>query len=138
MLAKSLKGKSSKFPRPLSKRFDDGNVININNLHKLNPNNVSAWNMKRLMNMVRHGALTTLDEQKIDSANNDENATQIRSENKAKADAKKIFQDVVSRGCKLLLPSFIVCYIHFFYNFNCCLLHLVYRKGIYKPEKLKL
>jgi len=105
MLAKSPRGKSGKFSRPLSKRSDDGNVITIDNLHKLNPNNVSAWNMKRLMNMVRHGALTTLDEQIIDSANDDENATQIRSENEAKAAAKKIFQNVARRGCRLVVPS---------------------------------
>nr|KYP69210.1 putative mscS family protein At1g78610 family [Cajanus cajan] len=97
--------KSGKFSRPLSKRSDDGNVITIDNLHKLNPNNVSAWNMKRLINMVRHGSLSTLDEQILDNANDDENATMIRSENEAKAAAKKIFQNVARRGCRYIYPE---------------------------------
>lgn len=106
MLPKSPRGKSGKFSRPLSKRSsDDANVITIDNLHKLNPNNVSAWNMKRLINMVRHGALTTLDEQILDNAADDEHATQIRSENEAKAAAKKIFQNVARRGCRYIYPD---------------------------------
>ncbi|XP_061337451.1 mechanosensitive ion channel protein 6-like isoform X2 [Gastrolobium bilobum] len=105
MLPKSPRAKSSKFSRPLSKKSDDGNGISIDDLHKLNPNNVSAWNMKRLMNMVRHGALSTLDEQILDSTNDDENATQIRSENEAKAAAKKIFQNVARRGCRYIFPE---------------------------------
>ena len=99
MLQKSPRVISGKFSRPLSKKSDEG--ITIDHLHKLNPNNVSAWNMKRLINMVRHGALTTLDEQILDSTNDDEHATQIRSENEAKAAAKKIFQNVARRGCRL-------------------------------------
>ncbi|BAT93664.1 hypothetical protein LR48_Vigan02g257400 [Vigna angularis] len=102
---KSPRAKSAKFSRPLSKGSDDGNVITIDNLNKLNPNNISAWNMKRLMNMVRHGALSTLDEQILDSANEDENATQIRSENEAKSAAKKIFQNVARRGCRYIYPD---------------------------------
>ncbi|XP_027937145.1 mechanosensitive ion channel protein 6-like [Vigna unguiculata] len=104
VLAKSPRAKSGKFSRPLSKGADD-NVITIDNLNKLNPNNISAWNMKRLMNMVRHGALSTLDEQILDSANDDENATQIRSENEAKVAAKKIFHNVARRGCRFIYPD---------------------------------
>ncbi|KAK7280609.1 hypothetical protein RJT34_25674 [Clitoria ternatea] len=104
LLSKSPRIKSAKFSRPLSKKSDDGgNGITIDHLHKLNPNNISAWNMKRLMNMVRHGALTTLDEQILDNTD-DENATQIRSENEAKAAAKKIFQNVARRGCRYIYP----------------------------------
>ncbi|XP_028797637.1 mechanosensitive ion channel protein 6-like [Neltuma alba] len=100
MLQKSPRLISGKFSRPLSHKSDDG--ITIDHLHKLNPKNVSAWNMKRLMNMVRHGTLSTLDEQILDSAQDDENATQIRSENEAKAAAKKIFQNVARRGCRFI------------------------------------
>lgn len=105
LLQKSPGFKSGKFSMPLSKKSDDGvgnggGGITIDHLHKLNHNNVSAWNMKRLMNMVRHGSLTTLDEQIIDSTADDESATQIRSENEAKAAAKKIFQNVARRGCR--------------------------------------
>ncbi|CAK8574215.1 unnamed protein product [Lathyrus sativus] len=102
--------KSGKFSMPLSKKSDDGGIgngggITIDHLHKLNPNNVSAWNMKRLMNMVRHGVLTTLDEHIIDATPDDEHATQIRSENEAKAAAKKIFQNVARRGCRFIYPE---------------------------------
>ncbi|KAH7518347.1 mechanosensitive ion channel protein 6 [Ziziphus jujuba] len=90
--------RSNKFSQPLSKKQDDG--ITIDHLHKLNPKNVSAWNMKRLMNIVRHGSLTTLDEQIQDSTRDDEKATQIKSEVEAKAAAKKIFQNVARHGSK--------------------------------------
>ncbi|KAF7810751.1 mechanosensitive ion channel protein 6-like [Senna tora] len=101
MLQKSPHLKSGKFSRPLSKKSDDG--ISIDHLHKLNHKNVSAWNMKRLMNMVRHGALSTLDEQILGgSTNEDEKATQIRSENEAKAAAKKIFLNVTRRGSRFI------------------------------------
>ncbi|PON40309.1 hypothetical protein TorRG33x02_340730 [Trema orientale] len=92
----SKTGKSSKLSRALSKKSDEG--ITIDHLHKLNPKNVSAWNMKRLMKMVRHGSLTTLDEQILDSTHEDDSNTQIRSEVEAKAAAKKIFQNVARRG----------------------------------------
>jgi ABC-type multidrug transport system fused ATPase/permease subunit len=115
MLPKSPVVKSARFSRPLSKKSDDGigngGGITIDHLHKLNPNNVSAWNMKRLMNMVRHGALTTLDEQILDSTADDEHATQIRSENEAKAAAKKIFQNVARRGCRFFIYPSILCYL---------------------------
>ncbi|KAG4907395.1 hypothetical protein JHK86_055879 [Glycine max] len=105
MLPKSPRFKSDKFSRPLSKKSDEPNMITMDNLHKLNPNNISAWNMKRLMNMVRNGALSTLDEQILDNSMDDENATQIRSENEAKAAAKKIFQNVARRGCRYIYPD---------------------------------
>ncbi|KAL2323973.1 hypothetical protein Fmac_023031 [Flemingia macrophylla] len=104
-LQKSPKDKSAKFSRPLSKKSNDGSAITIDNLNKMNPNNVSAWNMKRLINMVRHGTLSTLDEQLLDNANDDDNATQIRSENEAKAAAKKIFHNVARRGCRYIYPE---------------------------------
>lgn len=106
VLQKSPRIVSGKFSRPLSHKSDDANTITIDHLHRLNPKNISAWNMKRLMNMVRHGTLSTLDEQILDSANDDENANQIRSENEAKAAAKKIFQNVARRGCRLVIDPF--------------------------------
>ncbi|KAK9287547.1 hypothetical protein L1049_015968 [Liquidambar formosana] len=90
-LDKSPRGKNIKLSRVLSKKQDEG--ITIDHLHKLNHKNVSAWNMKRLMNIVRHGALSTLDEQIQDSSHDDESKTQIRSEIEAKAAARKIFQN---------------------------------------------
>ncbi|XP_065861618.1 mechanosensitive ion channel protein 6-like [Euphorbia lathyris] len=92
-------------PRKLSHRLDEGDDgITINLLHKLNPMNVSAWNMKRLMNIVRYGALSTLNEQIRDTSHDDddESATKIRSEFEAKAAAKKIFMNVAKPGSRYI------------------------------------
>lgn len=108
---------SKKFSRAYSKRPDEG--IPIDHLHKMNPQNVSAWNMKRLVKIVRHGVLSTLDEQILDSTNGDESATQIRSEFEAKVAARKIFQNVARRGTKY---AFISATIIFFFCFSLILL----------------
>nr|GMD07029.1 mechanosensitive ion channel protein 6-like [Ipomoea batatas] len=68
--------------------------ITIDHLHKLNPKNVSAWSMKRLVKIIRHGVLSTLDEQIRCSAQDDDSAHQIRSEVEAKIAARKIFRNV--------------------------------------------
>ncbi|XP_004292641.1 PREDICTED: mechanosensitive ion channel protein 6-like [Fragaria vesca subsp. vesca] len=93
-----LVGKSGNVSKPLSKKSEEVGIT-IGHLHRLNPKNVSAWNMKRLMNIVRNGHLTTLDEQILDSTK-DEGDTQIRSEVEAKAAAKKIFCNVARPGSK--------------------------------------
>ncbi|KAF2302162.1 hypothetical protein GH714_033189 [Hevea brasiliensis] len=87
-----------------SKRVDKkvNNEITIDHLHKLNTKNISAWNMKRLMNIVRHGSLSTLEEQILDANNDDEYAVEIRSEYEAKAAARKIFNNVACRGSKYI------------------------------------
>ncbi|KAK8668426.1 hypothetical protein V6N13_105881 [Hibiscus sabdariffa] len=79
-----------------SKKGDAG--IALEHVHKLNQENISAWNMKRLMKMVRHGTLATLDEQVME----DDSMKQIRSENEATAAAKKIFHNVARRGSKFI------------------------------------
>jgi hypothetical protein len=55
--------------------------------------------MKRLMKIVRYGALTTMDEQ-LKHAGEDELATEIHSEYEAKVAAKRIFQNVAKPGSK--------------------------------------
>ncbi|KAJ0781674.1 putative mechanosensitive ion channel MscS, LSM domain superfamily [Helianthus annuus] len=62
----------------------------------LNQKNISAWNMKRLMNIVRTGVLSTLDEQLDDG----ETAGEITNEKQAKVAAKKIFHNVAKQGSK--------------------------------------
>ncbi|KAI9180073.1 hypothetical protein LWI28_000866 [Acer negundo] len=102
--------KSIKLSRAMSsKKVDKGvvdNGISIDHLHKMNHKNISAWNMKRLVNMVRHGSLSTLDEKIWHGAahvnNEDDSAKQIRSEYEAKAAAKKIFLNVARRGSKYI------------------------------------
>ncbi|KAK8691368.1 hypothetical protein V6N13_074879 [Hibiscus sabdariffa] len=102
-IQKTPRGKSPMLS-PLSARTGDKDDmgITIDHLHKLNNKNVSAWNMKRLMNIIRHGALSTLDEQIQDSAFEDESARQIRNEYEAKAAARKIFQNVAKPGSRFI------------------------------------
>jgi len=91
---------------PASKKQDHHDQgITIDDLHKLNQRNVSAWNMKRLMKIVRKSALmTTLDEQMIHASQEDEHARQIMSEVQAKAAARKIFRNVAKPHARFLLP----------------------------------
>lgn len=102
---KSAKG-TPRFSTPIftsdgkSEKLDEG--ITIDHLHRLNQKNVSAWNMKRLMNTVRKGVFSTLDEQIQDSNGEDEAAVQITSEFQAKAAAKKIFYNVAKPGSKYI------------------------------------
>ncbi|KAJ6765856.1 MECHANOSENSITIVE ION CHANNEL PROTEIN 5 [Salix purpurea] len=103
-MQKTFTAKSCKFSGKLSqkgeKEGDDG--ITIGHLHKLNTKNISAWNMKRLMKIVRHGSLSTLDEQILGAASEDESTTHIRSEYEAKAAARKIFANVARHGSKYI------------------------------------
>ncbi|XP_075673561.1 mechanosensitive ion channel protein 6-like [Castanea sativa] len=101
-LQRSPKVRSGTLSWTMSKKGDEG--ITIDHLRKLNPKNVSAWNMKRLMRIVRHGRIATLDEQILEIAPSgvDDSSTQIRSEVEAKAAAKKIFQNVAKHGSKFI------------------------------------
>lgn len=97
---KPMKTVSIKFSRQASSKGQD-DTISIDQLHKMNHKNVSAWNMKRLIKTVKNGVLTTLDERAaLDSTEGDENATQIRSENEAKFAARKIFRNVAKPRAK--------------------------------------
>ncbi|KAK1400375.1 Mechanosensitive ion channel protein [Heracleum sosnowskyi] len=96
----SVAGKTSVFPATLTKKEDE--AITIDHLHRLNQKNISAWNMKRLMNIVRKGSLSTLDEQLHNSTGEDESALQITSEHQAKVAAKKIFSNVAKPGSKFI------------------------------------
>ncbi|GLT62275.1 hypothetical protein SLA2020_349240 [Shorea laevis] len=102
ILQKSPRDKTPKLSHMASKKGDkEDQGISIDHLHKLSPKNVSAWNMKRLMNIIRKGPLSTLDEQIQDSAYGDE-STEIRSEYEAKIAARKIFQNVAKPGSKYI------------------------------------
>ncbi|URE40999.1 Late embryogenesis abundant protein [Musa troglodytarum] len=81
-----------------AKQQDEG--ITIDELHKLNPKNISAWRMKKLMRIVRNGTLTTLDEQVLQECGEDDSVMQIRSEYEAKAAARNIFGNVAKPGAK--------------------------------------
>lgn len=95
--------KSPRFSRASSKREQgqEEGGISIDHLHRLNQKNVSAWNMKMLMNIVRKGVLSTLDEN-LDAGIEDDSALQIRSEKEAKAAAKRIFNNVARPGSRYI------------------------------------
>ncbi|KAF8080028.1 hypothetical protein N665_0980s0012 [Sinapis alba] len=96
-------GKSQVLSRNGSKKEGEEEGIRIDHLQRMNTKNVSAWKMKRLMNVIRKGALSTLDEQIQDtSTHKDDKATQIRSENEAKQAARKIFQNVAMPGSRYI------------------------------------
>ncbi|XP_043713671.1 mechanosensitive ion channel protein 6-like isoform X3 [Telopea speciosissima] len=92
--------KSPKSSGPVSKQQDEG--ISIDHLHKLNQKNISAWNMKRLMNIIRRGTISTLDERILESSEHEEANTQIKSEFEAKVVAKKIFRNVAKPRSKYI------------------------------------
>ncbi|XP_047309749.1 mechanosensitive ion channel protein 6-like [Impatiens glandulifera] len=83
-------------------KVDNSSAIPIEQLDKLNVKNISAWNMKRLMRIVRYGSLSTLDEQILGSSSLDEGKTQIQSEHEAKLAARKIFKNVTRPGSKFI------------------------------------
>ncbi|KAI6690814.1 hypothetical protein NL676_027642 [Syzygium grande] len=92
-----------KSPR-LSREASCGQDMNIpiEQLHRLNQKNVSAWNMKRLMNIIRNGTLSTLDEHILPSDVKDEATLEIRSEREAEMAAKRIFRNVAKQGSKCI------------------------------------
>ncbi|KAJ0788331.1 putative mechanosensitive ion channel MscS, LSM domain superfamily [Helianthus annuus] len=81
--------------------------ITIDHLHRLNHDNISAWNMKRLMRIIRHGSLTTLDE-RLQGTYYDEPGTEIRSELEAKRAARSIFTNVTRRRSRLGQMAFVL------------------------------
>ncbi|XP_030445428.2 mechanosensitive ion channel protein 6-like [Syzygium oleosum] len=93
-------GKSPRLSRKASREQDM--KIPIKQLHRLNQKNVSAWNMKRLMDIIRNGTFSTLDEPILRSDVKDEAALQIRSEREAEKAAKRIFRNVAKRASKCI------------------------------------
>ncbi|KAK9071809.1 hypothetical protein SSX86_008238 [Deinandra increscens subsp. villosa] len=90
--------KSSKKKKKQKQKLDEA-AVTIDHLHRLNNENVSAWNMKRLMKIIRHGSLTTLDE-RLKVSYSDEPGTEIRSELEAKRAARSIFMNVTRSQSK--------------------------------------
>ncbi|KAK9063951.1 hypothetical protein SSX86_017823 [Deinandra increscens subsp. villosa] len=92
----SRRGKTGKSEGGSPKKHDQ-NGIRIDELHKMNQTNISAWNMSRMMSAMNCSMLTTLDEQLEDLAvddEEDEGSTEITSEKQAKIAAKRIFCNV--------------------------------------------
>ena len=89
-------GKKPRFSNTTPNKKDE--EIPIDKMQKLNHLNISAWNMTRMINIIRHGALSILDEHVLDSDIKDNYLLHIRSERQAKEAAKKIFQKVAKTG----------------------------------------
>ncbi|KAF8019669.1 hypothetical protein BT93_G0379 [Corymbia citriodora subsp. variegata] len=102
-------GKSHGLSREASREQDM--KIPIEQLHRLNQKNVSAWNMKRLMNIISNGTLSTLDETILFSDVKDEAALEIRSEDEAAKAAKRIFRNVAKRGSKCIYLEDVMCFM---------------------------
>lgn len=94
-------GMSPRFSMVQSETQDD--KIPIDHLGKLNRRNISAWNMRRMINIVRLGSLSTLDESILDSDMGDDSSFTIRTECQAKEAAKKIFLKVAKPGSRYFL-----------------------------------
>ncbi|CAK9195333.1 unnamed protein product [Sphagnum troendelagicum] len=75
-------------------------TISIEELNKLSRKNISAWNMKRLVKLVKHTGVVTLADNIHDDVNNGE--TEVNSEWQAKIAAKQIFKNVAKPGCKFI------------------------------------
>ncbi|CAM0871040.1 unnamed protein product [Alopecurus aequalis] len=102
LLRHRASGLGKKPPPEEKKQREIDQGITMDKLHLLNQRNVSAWNMKRLMKIVRFGTLTTMDEQ-IQRATGEqigESAIKIRSEHEAQLAAKNIFHNVAKPGSK--------------------------------------
>ncbi|XP_062114182.1 mechanosensitive ion channel protein 7-like [Humulus lupulus] len=102
-LRASLLPSNDRFSRQVPHK--QGGKFSIDHLHKLNQKNISAWNMRKMIDTVRTGSLATLDE-KIQNSNNintdDESSLQIKTECQAKEAAKKIFANVAKFGSKCI------------------------------------
>ncbi|KAK1416477.1 hypothetical protein QVD17_32268 [Tagetes erecta] len=83
---------------------DKYNGISIDQLHKLNQKNISAWMMNRMMNAINTSVLTTVDEQVQDHVNGEEDEIfkRITNESQAKVAAKKIFRNVADPSSKYI------------------------------------
>lgn len=92
-------GKKPRYFRTISEKQE----IPLDHLHKLNQKNISAWNMKRMINIIRHRALSTLDEHILNSDMEDESLMQIRTECQAKEAARKIFNNVAKPGFQYVI-----------------------------------
>ncbi|KAI3730312.1 hypothetical protein L1987_61481 [Smallanthus sonchifolius] len=85
------------------KRCDKYNGIRIDQLHKLNQRNISAWMMNKMMKAINTSMLTTVDQQLQDvTSDEDENFMNTMSEDQAKVAAKKIFRNVAEPGSKYI------------------------------------
>ncbi|KAK6944772.1 Mechanosensitive ion channel MscS [Dillenia turbinata] len=80
-------------------------VIDVDKLHKMKPEKISAWTMRELVKVIRSSGLSTLSNalyQSTDDDGNEQKEEEITSEMEAKAAAYRIFVNVAKPGHKYL------------------------------------
>ncbi|KAL8497133.1 hypothetical protein ACS0TY_020713 [Phlomoides rotata] len=85
------------------KEKDKKKAIDINKLHQMKQDKVSAWTMKMLVDMISSSGLTTLSNQIDESycnGGNEKTDKEITNEEEAIAAAYHIFRNVAKPGCK--------------------------------------
>ncbi|KAA8534791.1 hypothetical protein F0562_029767 [Nyssa sinensis] len=85
------------------KKEEKEEVINVEKLHKIKQEKISAWTMRGLIKVIRNSGLSTISNA-LDLSIDDENVenTEITSELEAKAAAYRIFKNVARPGCKYI------------------------------------
>uniref|UniRef100_A0A0D6QRW5 Mechanosensitive ion channel protein n=1 Tax=Araucaria cunninghamii TaxID=56994 RepID=A0A0D6QRW5_ARACU len=78
--------------------------IYVDQLHKMNPKNISLWNMKRLIKVIRYSGISTMSDPINDSVSRSghQRDKEITSELEAMAAAKNIFKNVAKPGAKYI------------------------------------
>ncbi|XP_006849626.2 mechanosensitive ion channel protein 10 [Amborella trichopoda] len=81
-------------------KVEDG-VIDVDKLHKMEQDKVSAWTMKRMVNVIRSSGLSTISNA-LDESVDEEEQREINSEWEAKAAAYRIFRNAAKPGSKYI------------------------------------
>ncbi|KAL0311831.1 UNVERIFIED_CONTAM: Mechanosensitive ion channel protein 10 [Sesamum radiatum] len=80
-------------------------VIDINKLHRMKQDKVSAWTMKMLVDMISNSGLTTLSnsiDESLYDGGNEQTDKEITNEEEAIAAAYHIFRNVAQPGCNYI------------------------------------
>ncbi|KAK6119681.1 hypothetical protein DH2020_046570 [Rehmannia glutinosa] len=115
MESASVLGKTSsnvgKFSPRVVKKGKEGKekkekpVIDINKLHQMKQEKVSAWTMKMLVDVISNSGLTTLSnaiDESVYGEGNEQMDKEITNEEEAIAAAYHIFRNVAQLGCKYI------------------------------------
>lgn len=100
---------ASQFSFHTTKRGKDGKekkekaIIDINKLHEMRREKVSAWTMKMLVDVISNSGLTTLSgalDESIYDAKSEQSDKEITNEEEAIAAAYHVFRNVAQPGCR--------------------------------------
>ncbi|KAK2994023.1 hypothetical protein RJ640_018780 [Escallonia rubra] len=90
--------------RQKQKKGKEKQVIDINKLHEMKREKVSAWTMKMLVDVISNSGLSTISNalEESDDGEGEEKDKEITSEMEAHAAAIDIFKNIVQPNCKFL------------------------------------